>query len=223
MHARRKDEDTDDPETPPQPDTAQFWETRYSDAVRVWSGRPNQTLVDVVSDLPAGRALDLGCGEGGDAIWLAQRGWHVTAIDISPTAIARGAAAAADAGVPAGRIQWQADDLATWTGQGSYDLVAASFLHSPVEIPRTQILRHAAGVVSPGGHLLILSHAAFPPWSTHDDHNHHFATPAEELDALNLPDQEWHTRIAETRSRDATGPNGERAALHDIIVVLQRR
>src|SRR5262245_39780416 len=114
---------------------AQFWEARYADAGQVWSGRPNVTVVDVVTGLPAGRALDLGCGEGGDAIGLAQHGWRVTGIDISPTAVARGADAAAAAGIPADRIRWETHDLATWTGDGSYDLVTATFLHSPVEIP----------------------------------------------------------------------------------------
>jgi SAM-dependent methyltransferase len=206
-----------------EPDAARFWEARYADAERVWSGRPNQTLVDVVTGLPAARALDLGCGEGGDAIWLAQQGWLVTAVDISSTAIARGAAAAAEAGVPAGRIQWRAGDLASWTEDEPYDLVTAFFLHSPVEIPRTEILRRAAGRVASGGHLLIVSHAAFPPWSPHHDHQPHFPTPSEEIEALDLPGDGWLTRIAETRPRDAIGPQGQRATLDDAIVFLQRR
>lgn len=216
------DEDLDHGHTPPEPDAAQFWEARYAGAERVWSGRPNPSLVDAVSGLPAGRALDLGCGEGADAIWLAHQGWHVTAIDISATAIARAAAAAVDAGIPSGRITWQAQDLATWVRDEAYDLVVASFLHSPVWIPRTEILRRAAGRVAPGGHLLIISHAAFPPWATHHDHEQHFLTPAEEIEALDLPEQEWHTRVAEVRCREATGPDGERATLDDVVVHLQR-
>ena len=70
-------------------DLAGFWEERYASADAVWSGRVNATLAEVVSTLAVGRALDLGCGEGGDAIWLAQQGWQVTAVDVSPTAIAR--------------------------------------------------------------------------------------------------------------------------------------
>jgi SAM-dependent methyltransferase len=200
-----------------------FWEARYADTERVWSGRPNQTLVEVVGDLPAGRALDIGCGEGGDAIWLAQRGWHVTGVDISPTAIRRAEAAADRAGVPADRLRWQAHDLATWTGDGPYDLVTASFLHSPIEIPRTEILRRAASLVAPGGHLLILSHFGLPPWSSYHGHEHHFLTPAEEIAALDLPADEWETRVAETRARAATGPNGEQATLDDVVVLLHRR
>lgn len=206
-----------------EPSLAQFWEDRYSSSEQIWSGRPNQTLVDVVAVLPPGRAVDLGCGEGGDAIWLAQQGWQVTGVDVSGTAIARAARAATEAGIPGGRIRWQAEDLATWSGDGPYDLVTASFLHSPVEIPRPEILRRAAGQVAPGGHLLILSHAGFPPWSQQHGHEHHFLTPAEEVEALELPEAEWETRITETRSRDATGPQGEHGRLDDVIVLLRRR
>lgn len=210
-------------ETPAEPDLAGFWEERYTGAEQVWSGRPNQTLVDLVADLPVGRAVDLGCGEGGDAIWLAQRGWQVTGVDISPTALARGAAAAERAGIPAGRIEWQAADLATWTGEGRYDLVTASFLHSPIEIPRAEILRRAADLVAPAGHLVVLSHAAMPPWSQHAHEDHHFPTPEEELTSLGLPAAEWRTRVAETRSRPATGPNAEEAILNDVVVVVERK
>jgi len=218
------DSDAGHTHAPQEPDATQYWEARYGEAERIWSGRPNQTLVEVVGDLPAGRALDLGCGEGGDAIWLAQRGWQVTGVDISPTAIARASAAADEAGIPTKRIRWQAHDLATWTDDGPYDLVAASFLHSRVEFPRTEILRRAAALVAPGGHLLLLSHAACPPWSAHhhDDHKPEFLTPSEEISALDLDERQWDTRIAETRSREATGPNGERAILDDGIVLLHR-
>jgi SAM-dependent methyltransferase len=204
-------------------DAAHFWETRYADADRVWSGRPNQTLVDLVAGVPAGRALDLGCGEGGDVIWLAQRGWQVTAVDISATAIARGAAAAARLGVPDEHIHWYAHDLSTWKSEAQYDLVTASFLHSPVEFARTDVLRRAAEVVAPGGYLVILSHADLPPWSKYRDHEHRFLTPTEEVAELDLPSDEWETRVAETRSREATGPDGQHAILDDVVVLLQRR
>jgi SAM-dependent methyltransferase len=206
-----------------EPTPAQFWEARYADSERVWSGRPNQALVDVLSDLPPGRALDLGCGEGGDAVWLAGRGWRVTGVDISPTAIARARAAATAAGVPT--IRWEAHDLASWRGDDSYDLVTACFLHSPVELRRTEVLRHAASLVAPGGHLLIVSHADYPPWASesHGAHEHRFLTPAEEIDELDLRPGEWDVEIAETRRRETTGPDGEPAVLDDVVVLLTRR
>ncbi|WP_216843338.1 class I SAM-dependent methyltransferase [Phytoactinopolyspora alkaliphila] len=202
----------------------QFWESRYAESSHIWSGRVNKTFADVVSGLPPGRALDLGCGEGGDVIWLALRGWQVTGVDVSSTALDRAAEAAARSGVTDGRIQWLIHDLASWTGDDSYDLVSASFFHSPVEIPRAQILSRAAGHVTPGGHLLIVSHADFPPWATGPaTDEHRFLTPTEELDQLDLDPVEWDVRIAETRTRETTGPDGQAAVLDDGVVLLRRR
>jgi SAM-dependent methyltransferase len=214
----------------PQQDAAEFWESRYAGVDRAWSGRVNQVLADVARGLPPGRALELGCGEGADAIWLAEQGWQVTAVDISPTAIARGAAAAEEAGIAPGRIQWHAHDLATWAaasrstaaGGACYDLVSANFLQSPVELPRAAILRRAADLVAPGGHLLVVSHAGFPPWSTHR-HEQVLPTPEQEIQMLALPPREWEVLVAEIRSREATGPQGERATLDDSVVLLRRR
>jgi 2-polyprenyl-3-methyl-5-hydroxy-6-metoxy-1,4-benzoquinol methylase len=68
---------------------AEAWEFRYAQTSQRWSGLPNATLVDLVASLTPGRAVDLGCGEGADAIWLARQGWRVLGVDISPTAVAR--------------------------------------------------------------------------------------------------------------------------------------
>ena len=87
------------------PTAAEFWEARYADADRIWSGRVNRAVADVAAGLEPGRALDLGCGEGGDAVWLARHGWAVTGVDLSPTAVARGRRAAAEAGVPDGALR----------------------------------------------------------------------------------------------------------------------
>lgn len=201
----------------------QFWEERYASRPQVWSGRANQVLVDLVSGFAPRTALDLGCGEGGDAVWLAQQGWQVTAVDISTTAVERGRAAAADLGVPADRITWVAQDLAEWSPGGTFDLVSAFFLQSPVELPRDEILRRAAGAVAPGGYLLLVTHAAPPPWATAlDSHHHDFHTPEEELEALGLHLTEWEALVAETRRRSATGPDGQPAELEDAIVLARR-
>ncbi|CAL8978496.1 tRNA 5-carboxymethoxyuridine methyltransferase [Propionicimonas sp. T2.31MG-18] len=201
----------------------QFWEERYASRPQVWSGRANQVLVDLVSGFTPRTALDLGCGEGGDAVWLAQQGWRVTAVDISTTAVERGRAAAADLGVPADRITWVAQDLAEWSPGGTFDLVSAFFLQSPVELPRDEILRRAAGAVAPGGYLLLVTHAAPPPWATAlDSHHHDFHTPDEELEALGLRPTEWEALVAETRQRSATGPDGQPADLEDAIVLARR-
>lgn len=203
-----------------------FWEERYAGSSRVWSGAPNRTLVDVVSSFAPGRALDLGCGEGADVVWLAQRGWQATGIDISHTAIARARAAASDLGLP--QADFSVADLSSWRPDGPYDLVTASFLQSPVALSRTEILRSVADLVSQGGHLLVIAHAAAPPWSrlrhAHaDGHQADFPTPEQEIAALALDPSEWTTLIAEVRARDAVGPDGDAAVLHDSVVLLRRQ
>lgn len=224
-------------------DAAKHWEGQYADQPRRWSGRVNQTTADIVRELsanPDGTALDLGCGEGGDAVWLAEQGWHVTAVDISPTATARGVEGATDRGV-ADRITWVSHDLSTWTTGATFDLVTASFFHSDVELARTAILRRAAGRIRPGGYLLIVSHVFeniedIPPWAL----RHHRAdaaddqdlmdrfsvllSPAEEIAELALDASEWETIAAETRGRQAIGPGGgETAQVKDGVVLLRRR
>lgn len=97
---------------------AELWDERYRESHRIWSGKPNAALVREVEGLAPGRALDLGCGEGADAVWLAREGWQVTATDISRVALDRAAEHAADAGV-ADRIDWQFHDLGVSFPEGS--------------------------------------------------------------------------------------------------------
>lgn len=202
-------------------DPATFWEDRYRGRGQTWSGRANAALVQEVSGLRPGRALDLGCGEGGDAIWLASGGWSVTAVDISPSALALGAANAAAAGVAA-RIQWVVADLATWAPTDSYDLVSAQFLHSPVELPRDEILRRGASAVAPGGLLLVVGHARFPPWSSHQPEPGELPTPDDVLASLALPPDGWVVVTKALVDREATGPDGAQATLVDSVVALRR-
>jgi 2-polyprenyl-3-methyl-5-hydroxy-6-metoxy-1,4-benzoquinol methylase len=120
----------------------QAWDERYRESDRIWSGNPNVVLVAEVLDLAPGRALDLGCGEGADAVWLARRGWQVTAVDISGVALSRAASHAAEAGV---EIDWQRHDLEQSFPAGEFDLISAQFLHFWEEFDREKILRRAAG------------------------------------------------------------------------------
>ena len=191
----------------------QFWEDRYHQRGRVWSGRPNPVLVDVVGSLRPGRALDLGCGEGGDAIWLAQQGWRVTAVDVSATALDRAAEDAATAGV-ADRIDFQRHDLALTFPSGAFELVSAQYLHSPIEFPRVHVLQQAASAVTPGGLLLIVDHASTSPGS--------WAYPEETLALLELSHDEWHTERLEAREREAARPNGQRVTVTDNVIALRR-
>ncbi|HLR98820.1 MAG TPA: class I SAM-dependent methyltransferase, partial [Mycolicibacillus parakoreensis] len=116
-----------------------FWEQFYGEKDRTWSGRVNPRLVEEAGELTPGRALDLGCGEGADAVWLAERGWQVVAVDISATALQRARDLADDRNVGS-RIRLERHDFAESFPDGSFDLVSAQFLHSPVELDRTAIL-----------------------------------------------------------------------------------
>ncbi|MEV7693461.1 FAD-dependent oxidoreductase [Microbacterium sp. NPDC089189] len=202
---------------------ADFWERRYADSARVWSGRVNRVLADVAATLRPGTAMDLGCGEGADVIWLAEQGWRATGIDISATAVARATAAAGERGMSA-RTRFVAADLGEWDEEAAFDLVTASFLHSPVMLPRVDILRAAAARVAPGGHLLITSHVSPPSWSTFEPgHAPLFRTAEEEVAALDLDDAAWDRVVVEHRHRDTTAPDGSPASIDDGVILLRRR
>ncbi|WP_458041972.1 MULTISPECIES: class I SAM-dependent methyltransferase [Bacteria] len=203
-----------------------FWEQRYSGTGRVWSGRVNATLAAIAGEFTPGRALDLGCGEGGDAIWLAEHGWYATGVDLSPTAINRARAAAAERKLHDRTTFVSADlaaDLSTYTDDDSYDLVMASFLQSPVELPRERILHAATGFVAPGGRLLVVGHAAAPAWAPPEFVQHAvFPTPDGDLAALRLDATQWWTLVCEVREREVTAPDGSDAVLLDSVVLVQR-
>lgn len=194
----------------------QFWEQFYADGAR-WSGNPNRSLVDEVAALTPGSALDLGCGYGGDAIWLARQGWNVTAVDISANALERAVAHAEEAGVAA-RIDFQRRDLGASFPEGAFDLVTTSFLHSPAELPRERILRAAAAAVAPGGRLLIVGHAPS------ESHRHaDLPTLEQVLAELALPEGEWATVAAELRELTHTFKGEtESHARVDVVIHLRR-
>ena len=200
----------------------EHWDARYSESDRMWSGKPNTVLVREVAGLPPGTALDLGCGEGADAIWLAGRGWRVTAVDVSGVALARAAEHAAEAGV-SDRIAWLRTDLAESFPQGRFDLVSAQFLHSWLELPRERILRSAAAAVAPGGTLLIVGHAGPAPWDHTDHPAAHFPTPQQVLASLDLEEGQWEVLLSEEHERVQTGPDGLPATRVDNVLKLRRR
>jgi SAM-dependent methyltransferase len=201
----------------------EFWEARYADEERVWSGQVNVSLADTVAELTPGRSVDLGCGEGADVLWLAERGWRATGLDISPTAIGRARKEAAARGLTAEQVDFVVADLSAWRADAIYDLVSASFLHSPAPLARVAILQRAAAAVRPGGHLLVISHAApaDPDEVAHPhvDLHHH---PEDQYRELELDDSEWTLTQAGRRNRPGRKPTGEPVEVEDLIVLVRR-
>lgn len=196
-------------------DPARFWEERYASASPETSGQPGAALRLLVEPLEPGRALELGCGRGDDAVWLAGRGWSVLAVEISPTALECTRQNAKRAGV-SDRVVLEQHDLTQSFPEGRFDLVVASFL---AVFPREGVLRRAAEAVRPGGHLLLIDHGSRAPWSWGD---HDFPTPEEALETLRLDERDWHRIRVGTLERRATGPGGQQATVLDNLLLLKR-
>jgi SAM-dependent methyltransferase len=213
------DHDHTHPEVPANTGSdAASWDERYQGAAGIWSGRPNAQLVAEVADLAPGTALDLGCGEGADAVWLAGRGWRVTGVDWSPTALQRAAVHARSAGV-GDLIEWVAADLAGWAPPpGAFDLVSAHFLH-PTAADRPALFARLTAGVAPGGTLLWVGHDytdSRAVWGAD-----RFATPAELV--ADLPADAWDVVVAEERPRPALGHEGEGTTVIDVVLRARRR
>jgi chemotaxis protein methyltransferase CheR len=196
-----------------------FWDERYRQKDRIWSGRVNPVMAAIVEPLKRGRALDLGCGEGGDAVWLARQGWLVIGVDISTTALERAAAHVAEAGL-ADRVTFERHDLVHGFPEGEFDLVSAQFLQSPIDFPHDQVLRQAASAVAPGGLLLIVEHGAAPPWSDHADAE--FPTAQETFESLRLDPGKWTMERVDSAEREATGPDGTPGIMIDNVIAARR-
>jgi thioredoxin reductase/SAM-dependent methyltransferase len=200
------------------------WEEQYRSHPNLWSGRPNPPLVEQATDLEPGRALDVGCGEGADAIWLAARGWHVTAVDLSPTALERAAEHAAAAGADvAARIDWRHADVTVQPSDATtYDLVTSHFLHLHGE-PRRKLFARLATAVAPGGTLLLVGHdPADLETGARRPHQPDLFFAAAEV-ASTLKGDEWDVLVAEARPRPAHAHEGDVPTVHDAVVVARRR
>ena len=186
------------------------WNDRYR-ARTVWSGLPNPALVEhapaaTVGPTGAPRALDVGCGEGADAVWLATQGWQVVGVDWSEVAIARARTAAADAGVEATFVVADVTDsaaLSALSPTGEFDLVTTAYLH-PEPDQRSELFAGLPRLVAPGGYLLVVAHdpehgqlgLAGPP-------EHRLLSAADVIAVLDLPDGfEVLVRMATVQHRD---------------------
>ena len=196
------------------PDAAE-WDERYGAADQVWSGEPNGALVAEVADLEPGRALDVGCGAGADAVWLARRGWQVTALDVSQVALDRARRHARDAGV---EVTWvHAGLVEAELPAAGFELVSAQYAVLR-KTPSAVAERILIDLVAPGGTLLVVHHAVAP------EHRHEegfdpelYAFPA---DVGALLGEGWDIQVDERRPRVVAGGAG---AHHVEDVVLRAR
>ena len=197
-----------------------YWDEVYNGSNAVWSGQPNVHLVTAVTGLEPGRVLDLGCGEGADSVWLAQRGWQVSAVDISKVALARATQLVLSSGV-ADRVTLLQHDLETDFPAGLYNLVSAQYLQSHLAFKHIEVLQKAAQAVSPDGILLIVEHGSVPPWSDHADHV--FSSAQETFDKLGLIRSEWEVQTIDSPSRQVIGPNSHSAIIQDNVIIVKKR
>ncbi|MGR6918518.1 class I SAM-dependent methyltransferase [[Actinomadura] parvosata] len=135
------------------------WDLRYAAKDLVWSAGPNRWVEEVAADLPPGRALDLAAGEGRNALWLAGRGWSVTAVDFSAVALERARSLAGQRlGERAGRVELVKADVRDYVPEpGAFDLVVIAYLQVAEDV-RRQVMRSAAGAVAADGLLLVVAH-----------------------------------------------------------------
>lgn len=194
-----------------------FWEERYGHATH-GGMPPNPHLTTAAGDLTPGTALDAGCGEGAEALWLAAHGWRVTAVDIAGNALrrAREYAEAHDAAA-ASRIDWRQADLTGWTPPAEhFDLVCTHYVHPAGS--RESLIDRLANAVAPGGTLLIVGHDPSDQHSREHGSGPQVHFTAQEV-AADLDPRRWDIAVAETRTRQANA----QLTLNDTVLQARKR
>nr|BFD87632.1 class I SAM-dependent methyltransferase [Streptomyces sp. Xyl84] len=202
-------------------DPVTFWDDVYAARPAATDPRPNARLTETVTGLPPGDALDLGCGEGGDTLWLAGQGWRVTAADVSAVAVERLTGLARSRGL-GDRVTAAQHDLRDSFPRGAYDLVSAHYLHTPLDLDRAAVLRSAAHALRPGGRLLVVDHGSTAPWSWNQDPGLRHPDPREVAADIGLDPVTWAVERADSPRRTATGPDGRTAEVTDHVLLIRR-
>lgn len=196
---------------------ATFWDERYAGRQDdPFDAEPNPHMERVASQLRPGTALDVGCGEGSDAVWLASQGWQVTAVDLSQVALDRG-----KAHEPTGRVKWLQGDILGWEPPAAaFDLVASHFLHfAPAD--RELMVRRLAAAVKPGGTLLVVSHHP----SDLQTNVGRWDMPAFYFTASELAGHlgpGWQLEIEDASPRQVRDRDGNPATIHDTVLLARR-
>ncbi len=216
------DHPADDADAPPTFDK-DYWESHWLQTGGTGPGlavAPNPYLVAETAGLPRGTALDAGCGEGAEALWLAEQGWHVTAVDISAEALARARQRGQGSG-RSDRVTWVEADLSEWQPDQHYDLVASHYAHPAMS--QLAFYDRLTGWVADGGTLLIVGHL-----HTHDGAPHDNWQPPEEtlVTTASVTDRldtaQWHVVTASEHVRTVTDREGDEVTLHDVVVRATR-
>lgn len=207
--------------TVPEADQAARWDEMYSERDQHWSGEPNGALVAEIADVDPATALDVGCGEGADAIWLARRGWTVTGIDVSSVAIERARAAAGEAGV---EIDLITGDLVDSVPDGArFDLVAASYPALPKAVVDTAV-DALVEATAPGGTLLIVGHDIVGSEHGRRHAEEHGFDPDDYVqvpDVVERLDADWTIEVHESRRR-VMPPGFEGPDVPDVVLRARR-
>ncbi len=191
------------------------WDERYSTSELIWTGRANQFVETHLTELRPGTAIDLGAGEGRNAVWLASRGWTVTAVDFSQVGLDKAQRLAEDHGV---EITTVCADATSWVPDAPVDLVVLSYLQLPADQQRV-VLEHAATWLNAGGTLLVIAH-------DRSNVEHGYGGPPSEDVCYAVDDTVaalagLEVTTAEVAERHVDTPDGTRTAL-DTLVIAQR-